>query len=422
MATKQEKQPHLKVVNPSESNLANEAKFRGLIENSIQGVMIQRDRKILFTNQAYAEMRGFNSPEELVGVDVLDLTDPSEHPVMKDRQRRRSRGEDVETNFEALARRRDGSRLWVDCVVSRVDWDGEPATQVTNVDITARKEAEAELALYRAELESRVEARTRDLVGKNRELMRLRDEVLEAHEKLEELNEQKNRFFSIIAHDLKNPFNVMLNYSKLFAEEANRYDPELVASRGVDLYRSAVQVFDLLENLLEWSQLQMGSVQYKPEAVAIEKVFRQNHALFLPQADEKQISLHLEKGCDCVVSADQHMLATVVRNLLSNAIKFTPHSGTITLGCKRAGEDAEIFVRDSGVGMTADQLAHLFRLDATYSSTGTDGETGTGLGLHICRELVEIQGGRLRAESKPGEGSVFVVTLPAQDDQAHEPG
>jgi PAS domain S-box-containing protein len=393
----------------------SEAKFRGLIENSIQGVMIQRDRKILFTNQAYAEMRGYESPEELIGVDVLDLTDPSEHPVMKDRQRRRSRGEEVETNFEALALRRDGSQVWVDCVVSRVDWEGEPATQVTNVDISARKQAEAELASYRDQLESRVRDRTRDLDNKNAELTRMSAEILEAHKALEKLHEQKNKFFSIIAHDLKGPFNVLLGYSKLFSDSASGFDPKVIAERSKDLHASAEQVFKLLENLLEWSQLQLGTLQFDPQPVALAEVLQQNLTLIGPAAKAKEIQIESHWSPGLKAYADKYMVGTIVRNLLDNAVKFTPQGGTVIVTGQTTDGRPGISIQDTGVGMSPERQSRLFKLEETYSDYGTNGEAGTGLGLHICKELIDRQGGSIHIESAVGKGSAFSVWFPAVD-------
>lgn len=240
-----------------------------------------------------------------------------------------------------------------------------------------------------------------------------------SHDQLVKLNDQKNKFFSIIAHDLKSPFNALLGYSHMLSTEVAANDPKKVIEYSANLHEAGQQVFKLLNNLLEWSLLQMGKTEFSPAVVDLKQIIENNIDLYKPMAVSKGIELSSGFNCDASVYADVQMTDTVIRNLVNNAIKFTPEKGVVSVSTHQKGSKIEIKVTDNGVGMPSNKLSELFELDKKNSTTGTDGEVGTGLGLHLCKELIEKQGGELVVESRVGQGSTFCFCLPLFPEEPH---
>jgi two-component sensor histidine kinase len=175
---------------------------------------------------------------------------------------------------------------------------------------------------------------------------------------------------------------------------------------------SAERLYALLENLLAWSRMQRGLVEYTPETLDLAQIADESVTLFTSNAEHKQITLTSTIQEPIIVHADYAMVNTIVRNLVSNALKFTPTGGRITLAAQTNADHVEIAVADTGRGMTPEIIAKLFRIDSQYTTTGTAGETGTGLGLHLCHDLVQKNGGTIWVESTPGQGTTFRFTLP----------
>lgn len=247
----------------------------------------------------------------------------------------------------------------------------------------------------------------------NVEYVALAEDYAIAKEELEKLNQEKNKFFSIIAHDLRSPFTALLGFAGLLAERADRLEPEKVKAFSEHILDAGNRVFKLLENLLEWSRLQMDRVQADPVMVPIGEVTHKTLEVLGPVAEEKSIQL-LQRGKPPKVYADPHMIDAVIRNLVNNAIKFTPSGGVIAIIYDTDLDNgvARIGVQDTGVGMDEATAAKLFKLSENVTTQGTAGEKGTGLGLLLCKELVERNGGRISVISQPGRGSTFTFTLP----------
>jgi PAS domain S-box-containing protein len=300
-------------------------------------------------------------------------------------------------------------------IISRERKMPDGSTVGVRTDITelkqveeALRESEERLKVQVVDLtdkEERLEAQAADLVAIAEYQAIMRDE-------LQKLNQQKDKSFSIIAHDLKGPFNALLGYSSLLADKVDHFDKKGVVESAAAVHESAQRVFKLLENLLEWSRLQMGQLKFEPGPVDLKEIIDTNLELYVPLAKEKAIRLTGKRRKSLNVFADAHMVDAIVRNLVNNAIKFTPEKGKVTISARRNGKWAEVEVSDTGVGISADKAARLFRLDEKTSTVGTGGETGTGLGLHLCKEMVERQGGRIQVKSTEGEGSAFRFTLP----------
>lgn len=253
--------------------------------------------------------------------------------------------------------------------------------------------------------EERLEAQAQDLVAMAEDLKLAGDE-------LSELNDQKDRFFAIIAHDLKSPFNALLGFSQILSEQAKTMQPDKVAEYGSLVHRSAEAAFKLVEDLLEWSRLQLGRVEYNPTTIGVNKIIDNTLSRLQSVAMAKQIELSGGPVRGLSVNADTQMVNAILRNLVSNAIKFSEPGGRISIDANANGEWVEITVTDDGVGIRKDRLADLFDLGEKSSTKGTDGESGTGLGLQLCKELVETHGGEVTVDSTDGKGSVFRFTLP----------
>jgi len=247
----------------------------------------------------------------------------------------------------------------------------------------------------------------------NIEYVELVENYAAAKAELEKLNQEKNKFFSIIAHDLRSPFTALLGFSTLLVERAEKMPPEKIKEFAVHINDAGNRVFKLLENLLEWSRLQMDRVDTQPHLFPVGDVAGKTVEVLGLVAKEKNITLN-ERGHPPEVYADPNMIDAVIRNLVNNAIKFTPTGGAITIlyGVDTDANTARISVMDNGVGMSEEVASKLFNIAENTSTQGTAGEAGTGLGLLLCKELVERNHGHLEVESTPGTGSTFSFTLP----------
>ncbi len=238
------------------------------------------------------------------------------------------------------------------------------------------------------------------------------EEIKITNKKLQDINATKDRFFSIIAHDLKNPIGNFSNILDLILEDNTsnsiRQNNEILQVMKI----SASGIHLLLDNLLEWSLSQAGEIKYNPDFHDIPKLIKNNINLIKLNAFSKNISVEFESDDDISAYFDMNMINTVIRNLISNALKFTPSGGKIKLSVLPTEKDIVISVSDTGVGIAEDDLVNLFNQDNLTSQPGTNREKGTGLGLILCKEFVEKNNGRLRVESIIGEGTTFIFTLP----------
>ncbi len=247
-------------------------------------------------------------------------------------------------------------------------------------DVTERKKAEAEIIL------------------KNEELIRA--------------NAEKDKFFSIIAHDLRSPFNVFLGFTHLLADGLDTFSLKELQKIAGSMRNSATNLFALLENLLEWSRMKRGLIPFEPLPLLLKDVIAESIKPAQDPADNKGIHIENEVPEDLEVIADNYMLGSIIRNLVSNAVKFTPVGGKITVSAKlHSNHNVEISIQDTGIGIDKQLMANLFRLDENTNRKGTEGEPSTGLGLILCKEFIEKHGGKLWVESEEGKGSAFYFTL-----------
>lgn len=230
---------------------------------------------------------------------------------------------------------------------------------------------------------------------------------------LEEVNRTKDKFFSIIAHDLRNPFQAMIGYSDVLYSKIDNIEKEEL-KEGIDVIRtSSKTLHDLTENLLNWASLQTGKVTVSPTQFVLQDIVNKNIELFIQSSQQKDITLNIEMDESIELKADKNMIDTIIRNLLSNAIKFTHRNGQIYLKTEINNGKCVVTISDNGIGMSPDILNGILNLDSKSMRSGTNNESGTGLGLILCNDMIDMNNGSLKIESTEGEGTTFTIELPA---------
>jgi signal transduction histidine kinase len=231
-------------------------------------------------------------------------------------------------------------------------------------------------------------------------------------DELQELNATKDKLFSIIAHDLKSPFNSIIGLSEIIKNEARHLDIATIGQYAGAIYSTSQQTFRLLENLLDWARIQQSQMVFRPVPIVLKEVVKEVIELLFENANSKKIELKNLVPDQIIVSADQDMLKTIFRNLISNALKFTFAKGIVEIQAISQPGTIEIAVKDSGIGINEAEIDKLFKVGTNYSRRGTENENGTGLGLMLCKEFIEEHNGRIWVESEEGKGSTFKFTLP----------
>lgn len=243
-------------------------------------------------------------------------------------------------------------------------------------------------------------------------LYRQKAELREQSIKLQKLNAEKDKFFSIIAHDLRSPFNGFLGLTELMAEGLNNLNMDELQRISRSLRTSANQLFRLLENLLDWSRMEQGLLPFNPEAVQLQKVVDECISGIQAPANKKRIEILRRIPDGLIVFADLNMLNTAIRNLVSNAVKFTPREGSIIISANpEVDNKVKISIKDTGIGMSRSLMDGLFQIEGKSTRKGTEQEPGTGLGLLLCKEFIEKHGGSLSIVSEVDQGSEFHFTL-----------
>ncbi|MGB0681827.1 MAG: ATP-binding protein [Magnetovibrionaceae bacterium] len=281
------------------------------------------------------------------------------------------------------------------------------------IDELELRKARAELTRKNAQLKENIFEllEAKESVQKQaRELKQLADSEARVRAELAAEVASKDRFFSIIAHDLKGPFTSILGLSGLISKMPEKFSKEKLIEQSARIHASATQIFELLENLLEWARVQMDQDNVQTEIFPLARPIEDTLGVLGPMAADKGITLSAEPT-DLLVQADPNMVLLVIRNLTANALKFTPDGGKVTLRAVDRDSFVEVTVTDTGVGVSEKLSEGLFRIDSKTTSRGTNGEVGTGLGLPLCAQMVELNGGEIGFESTPGEGSVFRFTL-----------
>jgi len=245
--------------------------------------------------------------------------------------------------------------------------------------------------------------------------------INETNEKLRASEQQlrymvqtRDKLFSIIAHDLKNPFNALVGLTELLAIRSGEMEKEEVKEYSNLIHHSANKVLTLLENLLHWARSQTGKLSVKPQLYKLNDIANECIEFAALNANSKEVTLTQNINHNIFVFADRDTLATVIRNLLSNAIKFTPKGGNVGIEAHEETDKTIIRISDTGVGIAPENLDKLFKIDKNVSTEGTEKESGTGLGLIICKEFIERNAGTITVSSQQGEGTTFTITLPSK--------
>ncbi len=235
--------------------------------------------------------------------------------------------------------------------------------------------------------------------------------IIDLNKKVMKDSVEKDKFFSIISHDLMNPFNALLGFSQMLTVSAKNGDQEDCVEYSLIVHQSTKRILNLLQNLLVWSRMQNGKMKYTPKSVKIDELVSSTMMIIAPIAQNKEIKLDWNVNSDITATVDSNMIGSVLQNLVTNAIKFTEKGGSVRIQAYAESNLLNFSVTDSGVGMDECQLNKLFKIDKNSSSRGTDDEVGSGLGLIICKEFVEAHQGKIWVESTLGKGSKFCFAI-----------
>lgn len=245
-------------------------------------------------------------------------------------------------------------------------------------------------------------------------------ELLVQSEELKGAISTKDKFFSIIAHDLKSPFNSIIGFSEILKDEATDLNSEVVAQYAGTINSTATNTYNLLVELLDWAKTQQGGMPFDCKVVVLDQIIISVFAGLKNSADQKNIVLTKNIPANLMMTADENMVNAILRNLIQNAIKFTPKSGKVNVAAKVLDKQVEISVSDNGIGMTREAIENLFKIETSFTTQGTENEKGTGLGLLLCKEFVEKHDGRIWVESEVGKGSTFRINLPVEIPESYE--
>lgn len=353
------------------------------------------DGKLLELNPSGLELFGFTSMRELhnisIGEDLyLDIEDRNKFKAALEKK-------GFVKNYEIQIKRRNGETITVlETAMAVKDRNGNIiAYRGILRDVSEIKRAENKLKKLVSELES------------------LNLQLQSSEKELKSLNVSKDKFFSIIAHDLRSPFSSLLSFSEFLIEDIDELSKEDITSFASKIHESASTVFKLLENLLNWSRIQTGKMIVSPIRLSIADRVNAAVKLLSNNIENKDIVIVNDIPSDSYVYADEDMIFSVIQNLLSNAIKFTRRGGTISFSASRNDGFWHTVIADSGVGISKQDLEMLFRIDSHHTTYGTEDEKGSGLGLILCKEMVERNGGRIAIASELGEGTMITFSLPA---------
>ena len=364
--------------------------IEGII-NSIPVRVFWKDRNLTYLgcNNLFAKDAGFTNPNEIIGKDDfrmgwknqaelyrkddLEVMEAGRSKLLLEEPQTTPEGKDITLLTSKIPLRNSVGEII--------------GVLGTYIDITERKQAE--------------------------------EEIKKSHEQLFKLNAEKDKFFSIIAHDLRTPFNGFLNLTELMADTTEKFSLEEFAEYSKMLNNAAQNIFMLLNNLLEWAQIQKGSIKFAPQNSDLSRMVSQSIDTIYQSALQKRIAIVNEINIPQKVYADEKSINTVLRNLLSNAIKFTRVDGKVIVKSRRFDDSTlQVSIQDNGVGISENEVKKLFRIEEKVSSLGTEGEPSTGLGLFLCKEFIEMHGGKIWAESEIEKGSTFSFTL--REENGHE--
>jgi len=345
------------------------------------------DGKFVELNPSGMEFLGIKSSEELNNINI------SSDLYVNPEDRERFKNELIKNGFVK------------DFEIEIKKLNGEVA--VVRETSVAVKNKDGEIIGYRGILRDVTERKKQEA-----QLQELIQKLESLNQELKNSNAAKDKFFSIIAHDLRSPFSSLLSFSEFLYQDIEELSKDEIKSFAENINEAAKTVFSLLENLLQWSRIQIGTISFNPKYFPIHNTASKVINLLLHNAAIKNIEIVNKINNEHIVYADEDMIFSVLQNLLSNAIKFTDEKGKIIFSSEEKDGMIEITISDTGIGMDESDIEKLFRIDIPFTKSGTKNEKGSGLGLILCKEMIEKNGGRIWVKSKPGEGTTFTFSLP----------
>lgn len=357
----------------------SEDRYRSIVENINDALVIHDfNGRIIDVNENSCNMFGY-ARDELIGANVSLFSSPE--ALCYQTQKIAEIRQTPSLVFETHCAGRDGMHV--------------------PVEVSAR--------VVSRELGGVIQCFLRDISERKRQEQRIK----EMNESLEKTMAEKDRLFTIIAHDLRSPLTGLLAFTRVLAEKVDAFSAEDLKKCAREMKLSAEGLFELLENLLEWSRLQQGLFENEPALLVLEDLVEKNIGLLHTVSRQKKIVMENHIPANLIAYADGAMVKTLFRNLLGNALKFSRKGGRVQVFAESDGTMITVAVQDEGVGMDAEERDGLFKPDRVHSRKGTDGERGTGLGLVLCAELVQRMGGTIWLQSSPGQGTTFFFTLPS---------
>ena len=358
----------------------SEQKFKALADSTAVAILAYQNDKFIYANPAAETISGY-SLNEIIGMNFWHFTAPEFQLPLRERAGKRQAGEKLSPSFEFRIITKYCVEKWVSLAGSQILFAGKPAVLISVIDINSLKTAELEIK------------------KRNLDLLRI--------------NAEKDKLFSIIAHDLKGPFHGLIGLSDILMDPSQHLPYDQVVAVSRNLNDSAQQLYKLLQNLLEWSSFQQGLIKFNPVKLNLASLIAGSIAPFDELALQKEITLLNHVPSSLNVFADEEMVNIVVRNLISNAIKFSFRGGNIRITAFQLDNQfIQILVCDNGIGMDISLINKLFHVGEKVSTPGTEGEPSSGLGLVLCKEFVEKHNGTIRVESVKNFGSTFYFTLP----------
>jgi PAS domain S-box-containing protein len=359
----------------------SEAKFRTFVNNVGEGFgFVNPKEEFVFANPAAEIIFGVGK-DELPGKSLKEFLSDREYTMVIDQTKIRKEGKS--SIFENEIIRPDGEKrnILVTAVPQFDENQNFIGTYSIFRDITERKQAESK--------------------------------IQQQNQELTKLNADKDRFMSILAHDLKSPFTSLVGFSTLLLKNLNKYDVNKIEKQLTQIKKLSLQSYNLLEDLLLWSKSQSGKLPFEPQEIHVQEICNEIIINLSHQADSKKITINLNESENLILWADINMFKTILRNLISNAIKFTHQNGKIDIYTKNNHQGATVTISDNGIGIDQENLKKLWDITIPHNTVGTAGERGTGLGLILCKEFVEKHKGKIWVESQIGKGSNFCFTLPS---------
>ncbi|MBX2974689.1 MAG: PAS domain S-box protein [Ignavibacteriaceae bacterium] len=392
--------------------IESEERFRNLFNTMPNGFYRSTpEGYFIDANPAFIKMLGYDSLEELrtihIPTDIYVKAEERDDVIAKNPE--------FISNIESYRlKTKDGRIIWIEDNARYIRDENDNIIYHEGIcrDITERMENEFEIKRYTTELEKLNEELlySKSLIEENLDARNL------LVEELEKLNMEKDKFFSIIAHDLRSPFHAFLALTSMMAENISDFSIDELGKISKEMHSKANNLFNLLRNLLEWARIQRGSIVFTPSKIVLAKVLQNIIEAVEDNAKLKEITINKVISDNVVISADEKMLNSLFQNLLSNAIKFTNRGGEVFVKLATLENSVLIEIRDSGIGMSPELLNKLFKLEEKVGHEGTAGEESTGLGLLLCKDFADFHRGKIWVESEVEKGSTFFVELPRNVD------